>query len=299
VLAVSTLPSRSPRPADRVEVWDRGAAPYPAALEDLPDPPGQIYAIGDATVLDRQAVAVVGARKAASFSLTFTRRLGRTLAAAGACVVSGLAIGVDAAAHEGALEVDGGRTCAVLGGGFDIGAPEQNRALRDAIAERGLLLSEWAPDVEPEPWMFPHRNRIIAALARATVLVQASSRGGALHTIRTADTLNRAIAVVPGPVDTEAFRGSNKWLHADGASLIVEPEDALSLLTTRKEVTAPPPELSADESRIWDVLAQGVVDMDTIVIQSHLPITKCLAAITALELAGRVTCSLTGEVQRR
>ena len=156
VIGVSTLPSHCPSPAARVEVWERGTPPYPHALESLDEPPQRLYAIGNRGVLDRQAIAVVGARCATDFSLSFTRRLCRTLAQHGGCVVSGLAIGVDAAAHEGALEADGGRTCAVLGGGLDIGAPETNRALRNTIAERGLLLSEWAPGVEPEPWMFPH-----------------------------------------------------------------------------------------------------------------------------------------------
>jgi DNA processing protein len=214
-------------------------------------------------------------------------------------VVSGLAIGVDSAAHEGALEVPGGRTCAVLGGGIDVGAPQANRHLRDAIAERGLLLSQWAPGVPPEPWMFPHRNRIIAAMSKATVIVQASPNGGALHTVTFADKLSREIGVVPGPVDTEAFRGSNALLNRPGFTLVVEPEDVLGLLTSRKEVQAPRPEFTDDEAKVWDVLADGGADIDTIVLRSHLPTTRCLGAITTLELAGAVTCGVTGEIRRR
>ncbi len=295
---MSTPHSRSRRTATRVDVWQRGTAPYPTALESLEEPPQRLYAIGDPAVLRRQAVAVVGARRATELSLNFSRRLGRTLAQAGACVVSGLAIGVDAAAHEGALETVGGRTCAVLGGGPDIGAPETNRGLRNTIAQRGLILSEWAPGVEPEPWMFPHRNRVIAALAQATVLVQASSTGGALHTICAALDLERDIAVVPGPVDTEAFRGSNGWLSQPGVTIVVEPEDALSLLKTRKELSAPPDGLTDDESKVWDTLCDGAADIDTIVVRSHLPTTRCLAAISGLEVSKLVAIGAIGEVRR-
>src|SRR5579862_3229087 len=149
-------------------VWSRGTDEYPSALLDLHNPPAQVYAVGDRRVLDRQVVAVVGALRASPTSIVFARRIARTLARAGACVVSGLAIGVDAAAHEGALEAGAGRTCAVLGGGIDSGVPVSNRALRDRVAAHGLLMSEWPVGVRPDRWMFPHRNRLIAALARAT-----------------------------------------------------------------------------------------------------------------------------------
>jgi DNA processing protein len=225
--------------------------------------------------------------------------LGRTLAEAGACVVSGLALGVDAAAHQGALDVVGGRTCAVLGGGLDVGAPETNRALRDDIADRGLLLSEWAPGTQPAPWMFPQRNRIIAALAQATILVQAGRRGGALHTVEAAEKLQHEVAVVPGPVDTEPFEGSNKLLQAPGVTIIVQPDDSLGLLTTRREVTPPPANVTDDESKVLDALADGPADIDTITLRSHLPTTRCLAAITTLELSGIITCDPAGEVRRR
>ena len=131
------------------------------------------------------------------------------------------------------------------------------------------------------------------------MLVQASSRGGALHTMRAAEKLERDMAVVPGPVDTEAFRGSNRWLTYDGITIVVEPEHALPLLKTRKEVSAPPVEFSEDESRIWDVLCDGGADIDTIVVRSHLPTTRCLAAISGLEMADVIVCEPTGQVRRR
>jgi DNA processing protein len=280
-------------------VWKRATGPYPEALLDLSDAPDPLYAIGNRSALDRQVIAVVGARRASPTSIVFARRIARTLARAGACVVSGLAIGVDAAAHEGALEVGAARTCAVLGGGIDGGAPPCNRGLRDRIAESGLLLSEWGTGVRPDRWMFPHRNRLIAALAKAVVVVEASAKSGSLHTVRAAVDLERTIGVVPGPVDTEAYRGSNALLHHPGACVIVEPEDALTLLSPRVEVTPPPDEYTADEASVWDALADGAADIDTISIRSHLTIVQCLAAITSLELTGAIECALTGEIRRR
>ena len=280
-------------------MWRRGAAPYPPALLNLPSPPEVLYAVGDAAVLDRQVVAIIGARQASPTSVTFARRIARALARAGACVVSGLAVGVDAAAHEGALEAGRGRTCAILGGGIDGGAPAANRTLRERIAMDGLLLSEWGTGVHPDRWMFPHRNRLIAALAKATIVVQAGPKSGALHTVRTAIELDRTIGVVPGPVDTEAFRGSNAFLRAPGACAIVEPEDALMLLSPRTEVTPPPPEYTADEASVWDALANGAADIDTITLRAHLTTVRCLAAVTSLELAGAIECAVTGEIRRR
>jgi DNA processing protein len=282
-----------------VQTWHRGAAPYPNALLDLRNPPDPLYAIGDPRLLDRQVIAVIGARHAAPGSLAFARRIARVLARAGACVVSGLAMGVDAAAHEGALEGGGGRTCAVLGGGIDGGAPACNRALRSRIAAEGLLLSEWTAGVRPDRWMFPHRNRVIAALAHATVVVEASAKSGALHTVQAAMDLDRTLGVVPGPVDNPAFRGSNALLHHPGACIIVDESDALALLSPRVEATPPPPEYAPDESAVWDVLANGAADIDTISIKAHLPTTRCLAAISSLELAGAVECDLSGEIRRR
>jgi DNA processing protein len=282
-----------------IEVWARGDARYPAALGDAPDPPAKVFARGTRSVVDRVAIAVVGARRATDAGLSAARRIGRILAQAGVCVVSGLALGIDAAAHAGALEAEDGRTCAILGGGIDVGAPPSNGRLKERIATRGLLLSEWEPRCPPAPWMFPHRNRLIAAMCRATVVVEAGPRSGALHTAQFALDLGREVAVVPGPIDTDWCLGSNRLLQREGARAIVAVEDVLALIGPRLEVTPPPTEFSDDEAKVWDVLAGGAIDVDTIAIRSHLPTTRCLAAITALELAGAISCLLTGEVRRR
>ena len=281
-----------------IDVWVQGDSRYPAALYDAPDPPPKVFARGTRAVVDRVAIAVVGARRATESGISTARRIGRVLAQAGACVVSGLALGIDAAAHTGALDVEDGRTCAILGGGIETGSPPSNAQLKSRIASRGLLLSEWEPERPPAPWMFPHRNRLIAALCRAVVVVEAGPRSGALHTAQFAIDLGRELAVVPGPIGHEWCLGSNRLLQREGARAIVAVEDVLDLIGPRVEVTAPRAEFGDDEAKVWDTLADGAIAVDLIAIRSHLPTTRCLAAITTLEMAGAVQCLLTGEVQR-
>jgi DNA processing protein len=281
-----------------IEVWVRGDAQYPAALDDAPNPPARVFARGTRAVADRVAIAVVGARRATEAGLSAAWRIGRVLAQAGACVVSGLALGIDAAAHAGALDVENGRTCAILGGGIEAGVPASNGPLKTRIAARGLLLSEWEPHRPPAPWMFPYRNRLIAAMCRAVVVVEAGPKSGALHTAQVAIDLGRELAVVPGPIDRDWCLGSNRLLQREGVRAIVAVEDVLDLIGPRIDVVPPRPEFSGDESKVWDVLAGGAMAVDTIAIRSHLPTTRCLAAITTLEMAGAVICLLSGEVQR-
>ena len=163
---------------------------YPAALRDLPDPPRTLWARGDLALLDRVCVAIVGTRRATSYAERVTREQARALARGGACVISGLARGVDGAAHRAALEADGA-TCAVLGTGLDVAYPKAHAALQSDIGVRGLLLSELPPSLAAHGGSFPRRNRIIAALARATIVVEAGVKSGALITASHALDLNR------------------------------------------------------------------------------------------------------------
>ena len=280
------------------EVWDRDDARYPAEVASASRPPDRLYARGQANVLTRVSIAVVGARQATPASVRVARRIGRVLADAGACVVSGLAVGVDAAAHTGALDVETGRTCAVLGGGLDAGVGPPNHRLRDRIAHRGLLLSEWEPSFRPTRWTFPHRNRIIAALCRATIVVQAGPRSGALHTARLTAALGRPVAVVPGPIESDTHLGSNRLLTDESTRVIAAVEDVLELLGPRLEVTLLPPQLSDDEAKVWDALVSGPMDIDALTVRCHLPTTRCLAAITMLEVAGMLTSDVSGEIRR-
>jgi DNA processing protein len=206
---------------------------YPTALRDLPDPPAMVHVAGDAalylaaTVADRPAVAVVGARRATEYGLQSARAIGRGLAAADVPVVSGMALGVDSAAHAGAVEV-GGPTVAVLAGGADRPYPSSKRRLYAAIRRYGCVVAELPPGFAAFRWSFPARNRIIAALARLTVVVEARERSGSLITAELARDLGRDVAAVPGRVSSPLAAGTNALLK-DGAAMVRGPEDALDL----------------------------------------------------------------------
>ncbi len=208
---------------------DRDRAGYPERLSDLHDPPRRLFAVGslgEALGWSGPTVAIVGSRRAADASLRLTRELAGAAAAQGALVISGLALGIDAAAHEGALGV-AGATLAVLGCGPDIAYPRTNRRIYADIVSSGLVVSEFAPGTEPAPWRFPARNRIIAALADAVVVVEARQRSGALITADLALELGRDVLAVPGWPSFAGAAGTNGLLKA-GAGLIEGPEDLLA-----------------------------------------------------------------------
>jgi DNA processing protein len=275
----------------------RGDADYPRALLDLPQPPSTIWRIGDLDVLNRPVVAIVGTRKATAYGERVTRELAGALARAGACVVSGMALGIDGVAHKAALEARG-KTAAVLGTGVDIAYPPSHRSLHARIASEGLLLSELPPGAHSHGGSFPNRNRLIAALARLTIIVEAPVKSGALYTADFATNLHRDVGVVPGPIDSPKSEGSNLLLR-DGAQAIMSPADALSLLGLTPPVRTLIDPDDPDQSRVWQALKQGPADLDTLCYRASLPVQRCLAAVTALELNGSIECALTGEVRRR
>jgi DNA processing protein len=282
---------------DGVGVWTREDPRYPPALRDIPRAPTRLWTRGDRTALDVAAVAVVGTRRASGYGVAMARRIARTLAQAGACVLSGLAAGVDAAAHDGALGA-GGRTCAALGTGIDVVFPAAHAGLQERIAAEGLLVSQFPPGTQPFNYNFPKRNALIATLARAVIVIEAPVNSGALITVRAARSLGRTVAVVPGPIDQAAHAGSNALLREPEIVAITSAEDALALLGARLAAGDPPPDLGPDAAKVWDALAAGPADVDTLTLRAHLPATHCLAALTTLELAGLVTCDATGEVRR-
>jgi DNA processing protein len=205
----------------------RGSPDYPERLASIPDPPPVLWARGDAGRC-LFAVAVVGSRFATPHGLELGFRLGRGLAAAGFEVVSGMARGVDAAAHRGALR-GGGRTIAVLGCGLDLVYPPEHQALADEIAASGALLSEFAPGVPPRGWHFPRRNRIISGVSLGVVVVEAAQRSGSLITARCALEQGRSVMAVPGAV----LSGRNRGAHAlirDGAGVVEEARDVIEQL---------------------------------------------------------------------
>ena len=288
-------------------------AAYPNSLKELRDPPRQLYAIGEIGALSvphERVVAIVGTREASPYGIRVAQALGRAFADAGAVVVSGMARGVDSAAHQGALATArtgaravGGlgaaqeaRTVAVLGTGPDVPYPAGNRALHGDLAERGLVVSESRPGTKAFQGCFPRRNRIIAALARLTIVVEAGHKSGALNTASQALELGRLVAAVPGPIDDPRAAGSNTLLR-DGAQVVTTIDDALGLLGLSRNKPAARPELGIVEAEVWDVVKGGGVSADAISAASGCPIREVLAAVAKLELLGLVTVEDSGTVR--
>lgn len=279
----------------RIEMGDDE---YPAALLDLRSAPRVLWAIGDIAMLRAPIVAIVGTRKATPYGVRATREIASALARAGACVVSGMARGVDGFAHTAALDVRG-RTVAVLGTGVDIAYPAGHRPLHARIREHGLLLSEELPGAHAGPGSFPKRNRLIAALASITIVIEAGVKSGALITAGHALELGRTVAAVPGPIDAPQSAGTNGLLR-DGAIVIADVADALQLAGLTPRARRPDPEVaSRAELAVWMALGDGALDVDTLSVRSGLPARECLAAVTTLELNGAIECALTGEIRRR
>lgn len=283
----------------KIQCWQRDSPQYPRELLDLQHPPSELYAMGRAAGLAQPRVAIVGTRASTAYGERITRSLTRTLARAGVTVISGMARGIDGAAHRTALE-EGGNTVAVLGTGIDIPYPAGHRQLHRAIAERGLVVSENPPGMKAHQGAFPKRNRIIAALAPVTIVIEAGFRSGALNTASQALELGRIVAAVPGPIDSEQSRGSNQLLR-DGAVLIAAADDALALLgvSAPKDAGDATPLLPETEQKVWDATERGFAEIDSLPATTGLSMAECLAAVTSLEILGLVECSLAGEIRRR
>lgn len=275
-----------------------GDAGYPAALNDLRDPPPVLFAVGDLETIAPPACAIVGTRRASGYGERVTRDIATALARAGVSILSGLARGIDGTAHRAALAA-GGRTAAVLGTGVDIAYPAQHRVLHEQIGVRGLLLSEELPGDRASAGSFPKRNRVLAALAQVTIVVEAPRKSGALITAGHALDLGRTVAAVPGPIDMPASEGSNLLLR-DGAVMICEVADALALFGLSTPGRARAPELANDAERaVWVALEQGAASMDELCARAGLPARECMGAVSRLEIAGAIECALTGEIRRR
>ncbi|MFL5921671.1 MAG: DNA-processing protein DprA [Gaiellaceae bacterium] len=266
----------------------RGEPIYPPLLQELHDPPPGLFlgGAGEAELLWRPAVAVVGARACSPYGSQVARLLARELAAAGVVVISGLARGVDGEAHRGALEA-GGLTVAVLGCGIDRYYPAAHTQLAARICERGLVVSEYAPGVEPAPWRFPARNRVIAGLAAATVVVEARERSGALITADFALETGREVFAVPGEITSALSSGTNALLCL-GATPLTSARHILESLGIEAP-DAPPLELDEDATRVLEVLAEAAAGADDLVRGTGLDAAAVATALAELELAGAVT----------
>lgn len=261
---------------------------YPERLRALHDPPPVLFLRGRQELLGRPAVAVVGARRATARGRDLARRLGEQLARGGAVVVSGLALGVDGAAHQGALD-GGGPTIAVVGRGADLPYPPSHRRLFRRILEQGLVVSEFIPGTPSLPHHFPRRNRIMAALADTLVVVEAGTRSGALITVEHALDLGREVWSVPGPIDTPSCAGSNGLL-AEGARPLVSIERFVAeagLSSPPAAEDAPGPS-SESELRLLEGLRAGPAHVDELASRAGLAIPIALALLVELELRGAV-----------
>jgi DNA processing protein len=261
---------------------------YPPLLAELHDPPARLHLRGGPPeILARPSVAVVGARSCSPYGAQVARELARDLAALGVVVVSGLARGIDGEAHRGALAA-GGLTVAVLGCGIDCDYPQAHAQLAGRIAESGLVVSEYPPGVEPAPWRFPARNRIVAGLAKATVVVEARERSGALITADFALELGRDVFAVPGEITSGLSKGTNDLIR-QGATPMLAADDVLEALGIERAPSKPPAGLSAEAETVLAFLAAGAASLDEISRATGVGSAEVAVALTQLELAGLVS----------
>lgn len=269
---------------------------YPQRLLDLPDPPAWLFVRGRPLSEMGTAVAVVGARLCSSYGRESAITLGRALAESGLTVVSGAALGVDGAAHEGALQ-GGGHTVAVLGSGLDEPHPKTNRKLIERIGAEGTLVTEYPPGTKAEPRWFPARNRIIAGLSHGVIVVEGAARSGSLQTAEFAlDGLNRQVMAVPGPIDSPLSAAPHGLIRA-GAALVSNAEDVLDALgifrgvagSGTEEAAPIPPDLEGtDEGRLLAVMSGRAASLEALSQSSGVPGAVALVALAALELRGLV-----------
>ena len=282
-----------------------GQGLYPQLLAELEDAPPLLIAKGNLNLLDRQAIAIVGARNASAAACRFARGLAHDLGQQDIAVVSGLARGIDSAAHDGSIETG---TVAVIAGGIDVIYPPENAERQKAIAERGLLLAEMPPGTEPRARHFPYRNRIIAGMSSGTVVVEAAPRSGSLITARLAAEAGREVLAVPGsPLDPRA-QGCNQLIR-DGATLIQNAADVIEAVRpfgnrvrSASVLFEGPREESNGEDALGPVeelLGPSPVPVDEIIRLSGAPSGAVQMALLELDLAGRLERHAGGKVSLR
>ena len=276
---------------------------YPPALLDLGrDAPSTLYGCGSEDLARRlileETVTIVGSRHPSSYGLEMAAELGHLLGAAGLVVVSGMALGIDAAVHRGVLAGDGS-TVAVLGGGPDVIYPRSERRLYERIVTSGAVISEVPPGMRPGPGCFPKRNRIMAALGAMTVVVEAAEPSGSLITAERAYKLGREVGAVPGRVTTRVARGANGLL-ADGAAVIRDAQDVLDRLVGvgMSAVRRAGPPLEAELGRVADAVDGGAVTPDAVAIAAGMKAGDAAVAMARLELMGYVRADASGRYAR-
>jgi DNA processing protein len=269
-----------------------GDGVYPERLGEIDEPPPVLFVFGNLDLLSRPAVAIVGSRDHSAYGGEVARWLGRAAAEAGLVVVSGMARGLDALAHAGALDSTG-HTIGVLGNGVGVVYPAANRVLYQAVAARGLLVSEWPPGERPVQGAFPRRNRLISGLARVTVVVEAAAKSGALQTARLAADQGRDVMAVPGPITSEVSKGTNDLIR-DGCEPLLELAELLAhypeVAKARAAGGAGAPDASASplQRRIQNLLRLAPRALTELCAGTDAAPAAVLDALTELELAGSV-----------
>ncbi len=271
-----------------IGVMAYGCDGYPELLRNLHHPPAVLFTRGRTELLHGPCVAVVGSRRATAYGRRVSRALGARLAEQGRCVVSGMAMGIDAEAHRGALP---GPTAAVLGSGVDVPSPASNTRLYREIVKHGVVVSEFEPGQRAEPHHFPRRNRIIAALASDVVIVEAARRSGALITADHALDLGREVRAVPGPIDRANSEGTNR-LIAQGAAIVTDTRLGDGAFTARS--TPAEPELSG----LLAAVPNAPVTVEEVVAAAGRAADEVAASLTILEIRGYVVSTRDGRVMR-
>lgn len=272
---------------------------YPDHLDNIYDPPPVLFYRGSLQSLRTPAIAVVGTRKASELGKNFAQQLARDLADYGVTIVSGLASGIDAASHRGAINADEDRTVAVLGTGVDIAYPRRNEELQTEIERKGLLVSEYTPGTDPNARHFPERNRIISGLSSAVIVVQAGVRSGAIITADCALEQGREVYAVPGAVNDDLHDGCHRLIK-EGAGLVECAEDIIDFLQVEGDFTPPDQTIAItpDQQAIYECVKSKPVHVDEIVQATGLELGFCAKNLLELENKGLIL-SLPGKRYQR
>jgi len=275
-----------------IKILENGSADYPDPLREIFDPPAILFCQGNLIPADNISIAIVGSRHATNYGIKTAENLARGLSMAGVTIVSGMARGIDAAAHRGALQA-GGRTIAVLGGGLLKLYPPEHGELAKEIRNQGALVTEALPHSAPKSGSFPRRNRIITGLSLGVIVVEAGDRSGALISARLATEQNREVYAVPGRIDSRMSRGCHRLIR-DGAKLVESIDDVLEELgplanptELNDQTTVRHPaelKLTEQETVVLNAISETATEFDEIIAQTGLPASRVLSTISVLEI---------------
>ena len=269
-------------------LWD---VRFPRLLQQIYDPPAFLWVRGRLVPEDERAVAIVGTRRATEYGRSAARDLAQALAERGLTVVSGLAYGIDGAAHRGALVPPSGRTLTVLGSGVDRIYPARHTRLAETIEERGAVLSEYPMGAAPDAPNFPRRNRIVSGLALGTLVIEAFEKGGALITARLALEQNREVFALPSPIQSRAGAGANRLIQRGHAKLVLDADDILDelgLAPTEAPPAPPPTDLGPIEQKLYNALGSEPTHIDALCAATGLDASTALVYLLSLEFKGLV-----------